>query len=123
MRLRFTTKCKASGDPSRVGWLSQTVEHHEEIMRGTRLPESVTRDELSRRLKSIEGQARGIQHMLDDGRGCHEIMDQLVALRAATQAAGLQAFQAFALYCLQSSGLSPEEVVTHLTAIAEKLSR
>lgn len=80
------------------------------------------RDELLRRLKSIEGQARGIQRMLDEGRDCQEIMDQLTALRAASQAAGLLAFQTFALHCLRSSGERPEHVVSQLTGMVAKLS-
>jgi CsoR family transcriptional regulator, copper-sensing transcriptional repressor len=82
-----------------------------------------TREALRRRLKSIEGQARGIQRMLDEGRDCHEIMDQLAALSAASHAAGLQAFQAFALQCLQTAGRSPEGIVTQLTRIVTKLAR
>lgn len=81
------------------------------------------RDELRRRLKSIEGQARGIQRMLDEDRDCQEVMDQLAALRAAAQAAGLLAFETFALHCLQSTGTSPERVVDQLMGIVNKLTR
>lgn len=88
----------------------------------TRL-EPAVRDELRRRLKSIEGQARGIQRMLDEDRDCQEVMDQLAALRAAAQAAGLQAFRAFALHCLHSTGESPERTVDQLTGIVNKLTR
>lgn len=85
--------------------------------------DSEVRDELTRRLKSIEGQARGIQHMLDEGRDCQDIMDQLTALRAASHAAGLLAFRAFALHCLRSADGQPETVVTQLTNIMARLSR
>lgn len=39
--------------------------------------------ELTDRLKRIEGQARGIQRMLEERRSCEEIVTQLSALRAA----------------------------------------
>ncbi len=42
-----------------------------------------TRVELTTRLKSIEGQACGIQRMLEEGRHCQSIMDQLAAPGAA----------------------------------------
>lgn len=75
------------------------------------------------RLRSIEGQARGIQRMVDDGRACQEIMDQLAALRAATHAVSMQAFEAFALHCLKAPTMSLEQVVAQLTTTVAKLSR
>ena len=81
------------------------------------------RDELRRRLKSIEGQARGIQRMLDDGRDCHEIMDQLVALRAASTAAGLQTFQTFARHCLREANQPSQDLASQLTGMLAKLIR
>jgi len=87
----------------------------------TRL-DAAARDELCRRLRSIEGQARGIQRMLDDDRDCHEIMDQLAALRAASTAAGLQAFRAFALHCLQAGGAPSQDVASRLTGMVAKLT-
>jgi DNA-binding FrmR family transcriptional regulator len=82
-----------------------------------------TRTVLITRLKSIEGQARGIQRMVDEGRECQEIMDQLTALRAATHAMSMQAFQAFALHCLKEPDEPLEQVVAQLTDTVAKLSR
>ncbi|NLW16135.1 MAG: metal-sensitive transcriptional regulator [Firmicutes bacterium] len=45
--------------------------------------------ELVRRLKRIEGQARGIQGMLADGRDCEEIFTQVAALKAAVEQVGV----------------------------------
>lgn len=45
--------------------------------------------ELMRRLKRIEGQARGIQGMLEAGRDCEDIVTQVVALKAAVQQVGV----------------------------------
>jgi len=36
------------------------------------------------RLKRIEGQVKGIQRMMDEGRGCKEVISQLSAIRSAT---------------------------------------
>lgn len=40
-------------------------------------------EDLQARLRRIEGQARGLQKMLADGRNCEEILTQLSAMRAA----------------------------------------
>lgn len=34
-------------------------------------------------LRRVEGQLRGIQKMVDEGRPCHEVLAQLVAVHAA----------------------------------------
>ncbi len=85
--------------------------------------DAAVRDDLRRRLKSIEGQARGIQRMLDEGRDCHEIMDQLAALRAASTAAGLLAFHTFAQHCLQAAEEPSQDVAKRLTGMVAKLTR
>lgn len=79
-------------------------------------------DAIVNRLKSIEGQARGIQRMLEDGRECGQIMDQLAALRAATNAATLQAFEVFAIHCLKDPDVAVEQVVAQLISTVGKLS-
>jgi DNA-binding FrmR family transcriptional regulator len=85
--------------------------------------DDTTRMALISRLKSIEGQARGIQRMLDEGRTCQEIMDQLAALRAATHATAMQALETFALQCLRESASQPEKLVADLVQVVAKLTR
>lgn len=41
------------------------------------------------RLRRIEGQLRGIQRMVEEGRDCEAIVTQLMAARAALDRAGL----------------------------------
>lgn len=40
-------------------------------------------EDLIRRMKRIEGQARGIQRMLNEGEDCEQIIIQLGAMKAA----------------------------------------
>jgi CsoR family transcriptional regulator, copper-sensing transcriptional repressor len=75
------------------------------------------------RLKSIEGQARGVQHMLADGRDCQEIMDQLAALRAATHAVSMQALEAFIGCCFKESDEPSEKLITQFMGVVSKLAR
>lgn len=48
-----------------------------------KLESDVTREELQKRLRRIEGQVRGIQRMLDEDRDCQEIVQQMSAAQAA----------------------------------------
>jgi DNA-binding FrmR family transcriptional regulator len=41
------------------------------------------------RLRRIEGQIRGIQRMLEEGRECEEVLTQLTAARSALDQVGL----------------------------------
>jgi DNA-binding FrmR family transcriptional regulator len=87
--------------------------------------DEATRAEVLRRLKSIEGQARGIQRMVEDGRGCQEIMDQMAALRAASHAVSVQLLEEFALHCLRGSEDFPslEQAVAQVMSVVTKLTR
>jgi len=41
------------------------------------------KEKLVHRLRRIEGQVRGVQSMVDEGRQCREILQQLSAIRSA----------------------------------------
>jgi CsoR family transcriptional regulator, copper-sensing transcriptional repressor len=75
------------------------------------------------RLKSIEGQARGVRRMLDEQRNCQEIIDQLAALRAASHAVTMQAIACFARQCLADAEESPAAIMTRLVEVVAKLTR
>jgi DNA-binding FrmR family transcriptional regulator len=47
--------------------------------------ESVSRETLLKRLKKAEGQIRGIQKMIENGRECEDIVTQLAAVRSAIE--------------------------------------
>jgi DNA-binding FrmR family transcriptional regulator len=74
-----------------------------------------TREAFQTRLRRIEGQARGIQRMIDDGRDCLEIIDQLTAVKAAINGLGVDMIETFALYCLRN----PDEFADAQEAVAE----
>ena len=68
-----------------------------------KVEETATKEELQRRLKRIEGQVRGVQRMLDEDRDCHEIVQQLAAIRAAVQNASLVFMRQYASDCLMNA--------------------
>jgi DNA-binding FrmR family transcriptional regulator len=61
-----------------------------------------TKDELQKRLRRIEGQVRGVQKMLDEERDCHEIIQQLAAIRSAVQGASMIFMKQYASDCLMN---------------------
>jgi len=64
--------------------------------------ESRARDDLVLRLRRIEGQAKGIQRMLQEGRSCADILDQLASVRAATRSASIALLRHYAATCVES---------------------
>lgn len=48
-------------------------------------------EDLMRRMKRIEGQARGIQRMLEEGDDCEQVLIQLGAMKAAINRVGMKA--------------------------------
>ncbi len=58
------------------------------------------KEDLQKRLRRIEGQLRGVQKMLDEDRDCHEITQQLAAIRSAVQGATLMFMKDYASDCL-----------------------
>jgi DNA-binding FrmR family transcriptional regulator len=50
--------------------------------------QNATTGELVTRLRKIEGQVRGLQHMIDRGDRCIEVLTQVAATRAALAAVG-----------------------------------
>lgn len=63
------------------------------------LPEE-TIDDLLRRLRRIEGQVRGIQQMLVDGRECRDVVTQISAANKALEQTGFKLVASGLTYCL-----------------------
>jgi len=64
------------------------------------LDDSKVLEELLNRMKKIEGQARGIQRMLEEGRDCEEIVLQLAAMRAAIGKVAMAVIGGYLEQCL-----------------------
>jgi DNA-binding FrmR family transcriptional regulator len=65
------------------------------------LPED-TIDDLLKRLRRVEGQIRGIQQMLVDGRECRDIVTQISAASKAIDQAGFKLVASGLTYCLDN---------------------
>lgn len=60
-------------------------------------------EEITNRLKRIEGQVRGLQRMVEESRDCEAILTQLMAARAALDRVGLLVVEGFVHECLQTA--------------------
>ena len=56
---------------------------------------------LLRRLKRIEGQVRGIEKMITDGRDCESLVTQLAAVRSAVESAGAMVLNNYMKLCFR----------------------
>lgn len=57
-------------------------------------------DELVMRLKRVEGQIKGIQKMLEEGRDCKQIIQQITAAKKALDRVGLNLVYTIMEICL-----------------------
>ena len=57
-------------------------------------------EDITNRLKRIEGQIRGLQRMVDEQRDCEAILTQLMAARAALDSVGLLVADEFVEQCV-----------------------
>jgi DNA-binding FrmR family transcriptional regulator len=64
-----------------------------------RFPEDVS-DDVRNRLARLEGQIRGIQRMLDDGKDCESVVTQLAAAKAALDRVSYRLMAAGMRHCV-----------------------
>jgi CsoR family transcriptional regulator, copper-sensing transcriptional repressor len=57
-------------------------------------------EEITNRLRRIEGQIRGLQRMVEEQRDCESILTQLMAARAALDRVGLLVAESFVQECV-----------------------
>jgi len=79
------------------------------------------KQDLLDRLRRIEGQARGVQHMIEEQRECKDVLLQIMAIRSATYRTGLQLVRHSALECLHDPQRTPDEAIGDLVDILAKM--
>ena len=65
--------------------------------------------DLIRRLRRVEGQVRGIQQMLSEGRDCRDVVTQMSAANKALEQAGFVLVAAGLTWCLEDPERSAAE--------------
>jgi CsoR family transcriptional regulator, copper-sensing transcriptional repressor len=64
--------------------------------------------ELVHRLRRIEGQIRGLQRMVEDGRQCGDILTQVLAVRSSLDQVALQVFNEQIDHCLDPHAIDAD---------------
>jgi len=76
--------------------------------------EEISKEALISRLKKIEGQARGLQKMIEDGRDCESILTQLAAVRSAIESVGGLVLNNYMKFCFSQTDVSKADDVDSL---------
>ena len=85
------------------------------------------KDQLTARLKRIEGQVRGLQRMVDEETYCIDVLTQVAAVTKALQkGVGLQLLDQHLQHCVAGAaadGERTDELVREATKAVERLLR
>lgn len=81
-----------------------------------------------KRLRRIEGQARGIAKMMEEERYCVDILYQILAMEAATRAARTKVLDIHTRHCIEEALASDNkadqsEKVAELLSLIEKIAK
>jgi CsoR family transcriptional regulator, copper-sensing transcriptional repressor len=72
------------------------------------------REDVLLRLRRIEGQVRGVQRMVEQGRDCRQIVNQVTAIKAALASVNSVVLQCYAADCLDTSDQPRERTIAEL---------
>ena len=85
---------------------------------------SATKDDLTRRLKRIEGQVRGVEKMVDEERYCIDVITQISAVQAALDKVALGLLDDHARHCvIDGPAGAKDERTEELMAAVGRLMR
>jgi CsoR family transcriptional regulator, copper-sensing transcriptional repressor len=85
-----------------------------------------SKDDVLKRLRRIEGQARGLQRMVEEEQYCIDILTQVSAMTKALQAVALGLLDDHLAHCVRdavSSGVGGDEKLTEASAAIARLVR
>ena len=85
------------------------------------------KDDLSARLRRVEGQVRGIAQMVEDDRYCIDVLTQISAVTKALQRVAVGMFDDHLRHCVADAvaagGTDADRKLTEATAAVERLLR
>ncbi|RIH87279.1 metal-sensitive transcriptional regulator [Calidithermus roseus] len=84
-------------------------------------PPEAERQKLLHRLRRLEGQVRGLQRMIEEGRPCHEVLTLLAGVRGALEGIGEIVLEEYLLEC--QAEMSRGEIDTKAILDAVRLLR
>ena len=89
---------------------------------------TATKDQLSKRLRRIEGQVRGIERMVDEDRYCIDVLTQISAVSTALESLALRILDDHVRLCVADALTSGDEAEAEekrreLIAAVERFAR
>jgi DNA-binding FrmR family transcriptional regulator len=82
-----------------------------------------SREAILRRLHRVEGQIRGIIRMVEEGKGCEDILTQVAAARSAMDRVGIHILTHRMRECLKDNPAdSPEDAIENTIGIFLRFS-
>jgi DNA-binding FrmR family transcriptional regulator len=86
---------------------------------------SATKDQLTKRLRRVEGQIRGIEAMVEDDRYCIDVLTQIGAAQAALDKVALGLLDQHTGHCVMNAqgGERDEKTQELITAVARLMRR
>ena len=76
--------------------------------------EEISKEAIVNRLRKIEGQTRGLQRMIEDGRDCESILTQLAAVRSAIESVGALVLNNYMKFCFSQTDASKTDDIDSL---------
>lgn len=86
---------------------------------------TATKDQLSKRLRRIEGQVRGVERMVEEDRYCIDVVTQISAIQAALDKVTLGLLDQHARHCVVEghADASPAELTDELMGAVARVMR
>ena len=85
---------------------------------------SMSKDDLQKRLRRIEGQVRGLQRMIDEDTYCIDVLTQISAVTKALQAVGIGLVEDHLGHCVvDAARSSPEEGAEKVREASDAIAR
>jgi DNA-binding FrmR family transcriptional regulator len=83
---------------------------------------TATKEQLSTRLRRIEGQVRGVEKMVEEDRYCIDVLTQITAIQAALDKVALHLLSGHTEHCV-AGGKDPEATTEELMSAVARLLR
>ncbi|MCY8266508.1 copper-sensing transcriptional repressor CsoR [Bacillus haynesii] len=99
-----------------------SADHHEHALNPK---SSKGKEQITNRLKRIEGQVRGIQNMIENDRYCVDILVQISAVQAAMQKVAFSLLEDHTHHCVANAIKSGEgeEAIEELLDVFKRFSK
>ncbi|GAA1744069.1 metal-sensitive transcriptional regulator [Nostocoides vanveenii] len=83
-----------------------------------------TKDALSKRLRRIEGQVRGVERMIEEDRYCIDVLTQITAIQSGLKAVALGLLDEHLAHCVvHAAREGGQEEATKLAEVSSAIAR